>query len=111
MTMAGEAGSGMACSLIGSFRVANCANSASREAAVVVNGDRAQLAASCSHSEVSYLRIERMPEGRARGAALDIGGKALVARDDVGVLEDPEHRRHHQITSGESVAIEIGLVA
>jgi hypothetical protein len=41
-----------------------------------------------SEFEISQLRIERALEGRARRAALDIGSEALVARDDVGALED-----------------------
>jgi hypothetical protein len=47
--------------------------------------------------EILDLRVERPLEGRPCGAALDISGKAPVARDDIGVLEDSEHYRHHQI--------------
>src|SRR5262245_29114488 len=66
---------------------------------------------SCSLLEVGHLPIECTFEGRPGGAALDIAGKALVAGDNVGVLENPEHRGHHQIARREAVAIEIGLVA
>jgi hypothetical protein len=66
---------------------------------------------SCSLFEVSNLRIQRTPEGRPRGAAFDIGREALVAGDDVGVIEDPQHRRHHQIAGREVIAIQIRLVA
>jgi hypothetical protein len=44
---------------------------------------------SCSVFKISNLRIKRTLEGRPRGAAFDIGCEALVARDDLGVLEDP----------------------
>jgi hypothetical protein len=63
----------------------------------------------CSVFEISNLRIKRTLEGRPRGAAFDIGCEALVARDDVGVLEGSQHRRHHQIAGREAVAIEIWL--
>jgi hypothetical protein len=49
----------------------------------------------CSIFEISNLRIERTLEGRPRGAALDIGCEAFVARDDVGVFQGTQHRRHH----------------
>ena len=61
--------------------------------------------------EITDLRIERALEGRPRRAALDVGREAFVALDDVGVLEDAQHGRHHQIASGETIAVEIGLVA
>src|ERR1700738_3790564 len=65
----------------------------------------------CGHPEISNLRVQRALEGRPRGAAFDIGCEALVACDDVGVLQDSQHRRHHQIACRETVAIEIRLVA
>ena len=65
----------------------------------------------CSFLEVSNLCIERSLEGGSRGAAFDIRGEALIARDDVGVLQDSQHGRHHQIAGGEAVTIEIRLVA
>src|SRR5262249_37322797 len=61
--------------------------------------------------EVSDLRIEGALEGGPRRAAVDIGGEALVAGDDVGVLEDAQHCRHHEIASREAIAVKIGLVA
>src|SRR5262249_34705490 len=61
--------------------------------------------------EVSDLCIEGALEGGPGRAAVDIGGEALVAGDDVGVLEDSQHRRHHEIASREAVAVKIGLVA
>src|ERR1700693_2202722 len=63
-----------------------------------------------SKSKVSGL-ILRWWEGRARGAAFDIGGEALLACDDVGVLQDSQHGRHHQITRSEAVTVEVGFVA
>jgi hypothetical protein len=65
----------------------------------------------CSISEITDLRIECSLVGRARGAAFDIGGEAFLACDDIGVLQDSEHSRHHQITRSEAVTIEIGFVA
>src|SRR3989442_5710057 len=47
--------------------------------------------------EVSDLCIEGALEGGPRRAAVDIGGEALVAGDDLGVLQDAQHRRHHEI--------------
>jgi hypothetical protein len=73
--------------------------------------DSARSLGLCSLPEITNLRIERSLEGRARGAAFDIGGEALVACDDIGVLEDSQHGRHHQITRSEAVTIEIGFVA
>src|SRR6266511_5889913 len=63
----------------------------------------------CSLPEITNLRIERALEGRPRGAAFDIGGEALLACDYVGVLQDSQHGRHHQITRSEAVTIEVGL--
>ena len=63
----------------------------------------------CSVFKVSNLRIKRTLEGRSSGAAFDIGCEPLVARDDVGVLEHSEHRRHYQIAGRETVAVEEGL--
>src|SRR5215510_3018465 len=68
-------------------------------------------ARSSSQFEVAYLRIERALEGRPSDAAVDVGGKAPVAGNDVGVLQDPEHRGHHQIPRREAVAIKIRFVA
>ncbi len=65
----------------------------------------------CGSLEVLDLRIERALERRPRGAALDVGGEARVARDDVGVLQDAQDGRHHQIAGGEAVAVEIRPVA
>src|ERR1700674_5594328 len=65
----------------------------------------------CSLPKITHLRIERWLEGRPRGAAFDIGGEALLACDDVGVLQDSQHGRHHQITRSEAVTIEVGFVA
>src|SRR6478672_4745497 len=65
----------------------------------------------CSLPEITNLRIERSLEGRPRGAAFDIGGEALLACDDVGVLQDSQHGRHHQITPSEAVTIEVRFVA
>ena len=45
----------------------------------------------CSRSEITNLRVERSPEGSPCGAAFDIGGEALLACDDVGVLQDSQH--------------------
>ena len=42
---------------------------------------------------------------------LNTTGEALIAGDDVGVFEDAQHCRHHEIAGGEAVAIKIGLVA
>ena len=61
--------------------------------------------------EITNLRIERAPEGRPRGAAFDIRGEALLACDDVGVLQDSQHSRHHQITRSEAVTVKVGFVA
>ena len=36
--------------------------------------------------EIANLRIERTLEGRPRRATFDVGGEALFACDDVGVL-------------------------
>src|SRR5207248_1647345 len=52
---------------------------------------------SCRDPEVSNLRVERALEGRPRRAARDILRETLVAGDNVGVLEDAQHRRHHEI--------------
>ena len=49
----------------------------------------------CSVPEIANLRVERTLEGRPRGAAVDVGGEALFACDDVGVLQDSQHGRHH----------------
>src|SRR5260370_3274000 len=65
----------------------------------------------CSLPEITNLCIERSPEGRPRGAASDIGGEALLACDAVGVLQNSQHGRHHQITRSEAVTIEVGFVA
>jgi dipeptidyl aminopeptidase/acylaminoacyl peptidase len=43
--------------------------------------------------------------------AVDIGGEALVAGNDVGVLQDAQHRRHHEIAGSEALAVKIVLVA
>src|SRR4026209_212671 len=64
----------------------------------------------CGVLEVSDLRIERTLESGPRGASFDIGGEALVACDDVGVLQDSEHGAHHEFAGREAVAIEKGLV-
>src|SRR6202047_1409288 len=61
--------------------------------------------------KMTNLRIERAPEGRPRGAAFDIRGEALLACDDVGVLQDSQHSRHHQITRSEAVTVKVGFVA
>src|SRR5262249_24455872 len=61
--------------------------------------------------EVSDLCIEGALEGGPGRAAVDIGGEALGAGDYVGVLEGAEHRRHHEVTSREAVAVKIVLVA
>src|SRR5690242_13216816 len=61
--------------------------------------------------EVSDLCIEGAFEGGPRRAAVDISGEALVAGNDVGVLQNAQHRRHHEIASSEPVAIKIELVA
>lgn len=34
-------------------------------------------------------------------AAYDIGGEALLACDDVGVFQNSQHGRRHQITRGD----------
>src|SRR5262250_1433151 len=47
---------------------------------------------SCRELEVGDLRIEGALEGPPGGAALDVGGEALVAGDDVRVLQDAKHR-------------------
>src|SRR2546430_7753191 len=65
----------------------------------------------CSLPEITNLRIERALEGRPRGAAFDIRGEALLACDDVGVLQDSQHSRHHQITRSEAVTVKVGFVA
>src|SRR4051812_21734653 len=65
----------------------------------------------CGLPEITNLRIERALEGRPRGAALDIRGEALLACDDVGVLQDSQHSRHHQIARGEAVTVKVGFVA
>ena len=65
---------------------------------LALNGRRALVVPDlglCSVPEIANLRIERTLEGRPRGAALDVGGEALFARDDVGVLQDSQHGRHH----------------
>jgi len=67
------------------------------------------LHAACLKSPICASNA-RLKAGRA-GAALDIGCEAPVACDDVGVLEDPQYGRHHEVAGGETVAIEIGLVA
>src|ERR1700754_1008559 len=61
--------------------------------------------------EVSNLRGQRALEGGPRLAARDVVRQTLVALDDVGVVEDAQHGRHHQVAGGEAVTIEIGLVA
>jgi hypothetical protein len=65
----------------------------------------------CSLPEITNLRIERALEGRPRGAAFDIRGEALLACDDVGVLQDSQHSRHHQITRSEAVTVKVRFVA
>jgi hypothetical protein len=65
----------------------------------------------CSLPEITNLRIERALEGRPRGAAFDIRGEALLACDDVGVLQDSQRSRHHQITRSEAVTVKVRFVA
>src|SRR5437764_4615522 len=65
----------------------------------------------CSLPEITNLRIERALEGRPRGAAFDIRGETLLACNDVGVLQDSQHSRHHQITRSEAVTVKVGFVA
>ena len=60
--------------------------------------------------EITNLRIECSLEGRPSGAAFDIGGEALLACHDVGMLQDSQRGRH-QITRGETVTIKVGFVA
>src|SRR5262249_58569437 len=75
-------------------------------------GDHAQAARwLCCLPEIPDLRVVRALEGRPPGAALDVGCEARIACDDVGVLQNPQHRRHHQIAGRETVAIEVGFVA
>src|SRR5262249_23469961 len=61
--------------------------------------------------DISDLRRQRALEGWPRLAARDVVRQPLVALDDVGVIEDAQHGRHHQVASGEALAVEIGLVA
>jgi hypothetical protein len=65
----------------------------------------------CSLPEITNLRIECSLEGRPSGAAFDIGGEALLACHDVGVLQDSQRGRHHQITRGDTVTIKVRFVA
>jgi hypothetical protein len=65
----------------------------------------------CGLPEIANLRIECPPEGRPRAAAVYISGETLVACDDVGVVQDSQHGRHHQITRRETVTIEERFVA
>src|SRR6202048_3265077 len=51
----------------------------------------------CNLPEITNLRIERALEGRPRGAAFDIRYEALLACDDVGVLQDSQHSRHRHM--------------
>ena len=60
--------------------------------------------------EVSKLCIERTLERRPARAPLDVVGKTPVARHDVGVVQDAQNCRHHQIAGREPIAIEIGFV-
>ena len=59
--------------------------------------------------KVPELRVERPLECRPRGTACDIGRETLVARHDIRVVQDAQHRRHHEIAGSKSVAVEIGL--
>ena len=65
----------------------------------------------CGLPEITNLRIQRPLEGRPRSAAVYIIGEALVACDDVGVVQDSQDGRHHQITRSETVTVEERFVA
>src|SRR5438876_1618854 len=71
--------------------------------------DGGPISGLCSLPEITNLRIERSLEGRPRGAASDICGETLLACDNVGVIQDSQHGRHHQITRSETVTIEVGF--
>ena len=61
--------------------------------------------------EIPHLGVECTLEGRPARTPLDVIRETLVARDDIGVFEDSQHRRHHQIAGREAVPIEIGFVS
>src|SRR5215472_8717655 len=61
--------------------------------------------------EIPQLSRQRTLERGPCRAALDIGPEARLARDDVGVIEDAQYRRHHQIASREVLAIQERLAA
>src|SRR5262245_3368645 len=73
--------------------------------------DRDLALALRSLPKVPELRVERAPECRPCCASLDISCEAPVAGYDVGVAQDAQHGRHHEIARGKAVAVEIGLVA
>src|SRR5437870_3559655 len=83
-------------------------------AALSRKGFPAQWQTRHSHAETDFPLVIRVcrssqigstHEGGPRRAAVDIGGEALVAGDDVGVLQDAQHCRHHEIASREAVAV------
>src|SRR5262249_33156473 len=64
----------------------------------------------CRRPEITNLSIQRSLEGRPSSTAVDVSGEALVACDDVGVFQNSQHGRHHQITRSEALAVEVGFV-
>jgi hypothetical protein len=62
---------------------------------------------SCGVPEIAQLGVQGSPEGRAGGAALDVGRQARVG-DEIG--KDAQHCRHHQIAGGKFIAVEIPIV-
>src|SRR3546814_15924460 len=49
------------------------------------------------------LRRQRPLEGRPRLAAGEIGGKARMPGQEVGMVQLAQHRRHHQVADREAV--------
>src|SRR6516162_2043695 len=60
--------------------------------------------------KVAELRLERAPKCRTIRTPIDISRKAPVARHDVGVTQNAQYGRHHQVAGGKAVTVKKGLV-